>query len=161
MHPFFEGQVGGSVTVRAIQPRANLEFFVQLYIYPRSLKCCIQSVHKEYIIRNFCSFIMRCLGLRWMTNATQYPVPEYWEEVYDLFIGAWTPLLGLWSACEILHPAICTLRQVNNNFGDLGTLWGSAFMDIHLLSGDFNGRTGPVRTMKNREEMKGNSPSCR
>ena len=24
-------------------------------------------------------------------------------------------------ACESLHPAIWTLRQVNNNFGDLGT----------------------------------------
>lgn len=86
-----------------------------------------------------------------MTNATQYPVPEYRKEVYDLFTGARTPLQGLWSACEILHPAICTLRQVNNNFRDLGTLLGSVFMDIHLLSGDFNGRTGSVRTMKNRE----------
>lgn len=78
---------------------------------------------------------MRCSGLRWMTNAAQYPGSKYWEEEHDLFIRAWTPLLGLWAAYEILRPVICTLTQVNK-FEDLGILWGFADMDIHLLSGD-------------------------
>jgi len=59
-----------------------------------------------------------------------------------------------------LHPAIWTLRQVNNNFGDLGTHWGFAFMDIHLLSDGFNESRGPVKRMKNGKEMEENSPSC-
>ena len=161
MHPFIEGHVGGSVTVRVILPRASLEFFAQMDTHSRRPKYCIYRLFiRNIIIRNFCSFIMRCSELRWMTNATQYPGPEYWVEEHDLFIGAWTLLLGLWAACEILHPAIWTLRQVNNNFGDLGTHWGFAFMDIHLLSGDFNGRRGPVKRIKNREEMEENSPSC-
>lgn len=52
MHPFIEGQVGGSVTVKAILPRASIEFLAQMYIYPRSPKYYIQAVHKENIIRN-------------------------------------------------------------------------------------------------------------
>lgn len=47
MHPFIEGQVGGSVTVGVTQPTASLEFFAQMYMYLRSPKCCIWTVHKE------------------------------------------------------------------------------------------------------------------
>lgn len=140
MHSFIEGQVGGSVTVRAILPRASIEFLAQMYIYPRSPKCYVQAVHKERIIRHFCRFVTGWSGLRWMTNAAQDAMPEYWEEKHDLFIRAWTPLLGLWAACEILHPpsalwdGLTTTLETLEPFGDL-LPWTSICFLVTLMRG--------------------------